>query len=453
MIKIRTYIRNNITEIGILVYLIALFSFFFLFFEVKEYGDSFQLLNQFPTRDPFYSLFLKLCRDIFGEDHYFKIIGFVQNLFAGISIWFLNEYISKVFSFNKIFKVFAVFLLTLPHIVSPLFSATRLILTNAVLTEGIALSMFYIWMIFMLKVIYNDKIGHDLTAFFIALVLSLIRAQLLVCVIAWSVVMAVKVFLNKRWIRILLLYAVCLISMIGRTVFIRNYNEYFWDMHVDTFSGNAMMVANVLYVSESEDGEKIETPYLKEIFNEVIVKMKADGICYSDAGKSLYDKAMLHDNVHDRINFDYFEPVAREYLKEAENLDEMNYLQTMYRVNEIADKLFKELLPRVIKEYAISYISIVGLGLMRSVAVEFEWLIPYVAVVLLAAVAGSIYMLFGKKKKENWHKPAIFMLFVLMMIFGNAAATAFMRTKRLWTVRWRRARRSSCASLKKCAAV
>lgn len=424
--NLRTKLYKNKVEAGILSYLILLFGFFFFCFEVKEYGDSFQFLLMFPTRDPVYSLFLKCCRILAGEELYFGLIGFLQNTLAIASIWFLNEYITKTFQFCKGLKVLSAFLLTLPHIMTPLFSSSHLVLTNAILTEGISISLFYLWMILMLRLLYKESMGNDFSALVMAVMLSLIRGQLLICICAWVVVMSIKLIIRRKWIGILWTLLTCLVLLAGRTVFVQRYNDYFWDMPVSTFSGNPMMVANVLYVAEPEDGEKLKTPYLRELFDSIIIKMKEDKICYSDAEDGFLQKALFHDEVHDRINFDYFEPATREYLKETAGLDEMNYIPMMYQVDRIAGELARELLPHVFGRYAVSYISIVSLGLMRSIAVEFAWLIPYVFLAYIAAFVGSVFMLYKYRQNENRKKAALMMLFVLMLIFGNAMATALM---------------------------
>ena len=61
------------TDISILTILIIIFGYFFLFFEVRELGDSFQYLNQFVTREPIYALLLQGVECVFGNEMMFPV--------------------------------------------------------------------------------------------------------------------------------------------------------------------------------------------------------------------------------------------------------------------------------------------------------------------------------------------------------------------------------------------
>lgn len=415
-------IKINTIDALVLLYLLGLFGFFFFGFEVKEYSDSFQLLNQFPTRDPGYGLLLKLCRDVFTQAFFLKALGFIQNGLAVVSIWFLGRYIVKAFRFPDFFKLIVAGLLTLPHIMTPFASSTHLILTNAVLTEGVSISLFYLWIILMLRLLYEKSIWNDAGALLMALLLSLIRGQLMVCLLVWLLAMGIRLIAQRRAVWVLMAAAALAAVFALRTGIVRGYNDHFWQMNTDTFAGKAMMVANVLYVAQPEDAEKLETPYLKELCREILTAMEADGITFADAEGNILDKAMFHNDVHDKINFEYFEPVVRAWLKDTEGLDEMNYLYLMYRVDEVAAEMMKELLPQVLGDYVQNYLLVAGLGFLRSIAVEWVWLIPYAAGMYLLGLGGSSYLLIRKKGS----RAAWFMLLMLLLIGGNVLATALM---------------------------
>lgn len=415
-------IKINNIDMFVLLYLLGLFGFFFFGFEVKEYSDSFQLLNQFPTRDPGYGLLLKLCRDVFTQTWFLKALGFIQNGLAVVSIWFLSRYIVKAFRLPVFFKLIVAGLLTLPHIMTPFASSTHLILTNAVLTEGVSISLFYLWMVLMMRLLYEKSIWNDVGALVMALLLSLTRGQLMVCLIVWLLAMGIKLIAARRAAWVLMAAAALAAVFALRTGIVRGYNHHFWQMDTDTFAGKAMMVANVLYVAQPEDAEKLETPYLKELCTEILTAMEADGITFADAEGTILDKALFHNDVHDKINFEYFEPVVRAWLKDTEGLDEMNYLYLMYRVDEVAGEMMKELLPQVLADYAQNYLLVAGLGFLRSIAVEWGWLIPYAAGMYLLGLGGGIYLLIRKKGS----RAAWFMLLVLVLIGGNVLATALM---------------------------
>ena len=58
--KSKIKVKNKKIDYFILGLLIFVFGYFFLFHEIRQFGDSFQYLNQFVTREPVYASVLQL---------------------------------------------------------------------------------------------------------------------------------------------------------------------------------------------------------------------------------------------------------------------------------------------------------------------------------------------------------------------------------------------------------
>ena len=88
-------IESKIDIVAIII-LIVLFGFFAFFCEVSWCGDSYQYENQFPMREPVYSLILQFLKFV-ASDVYMRVLGLIQNLLAGICIYWTYKKLSDIF--------------------------------------------------------------------------------------------------------------------------------------------------------------------------------------------------------------------------------------------------------------------------------------------------------------------------------------------------------------------
>ena len=139
-------------DIVVLITLIIVFGFFAFFCEVSWCGDSYQYENQFPMREPVYSLILQFLKFAAG-DHYMRVLGLIQNLLAGICVYWTYKKLSDIWNFKIVGRSASMICLLAPHIVTPLASKTHLIITNTVMTEGITLSLYYVWFVLAVRLI------------------------------------------------------------------------------------------------------------------------------------------------------------------------------------------------------------------------------------------------------------------------------------------------------------
>ena len=175
--------------------LVLLFGYFFLFHEMRELGDSYQYLHQFVSREPVYALLLKGIQILFGEN-YGMPLSFFQNILAVVCTYWLYYRITEDFSFPPILETGIGAILASPHILTPLASKTRMIITNSVLTEGVAFSLYYLWAGIMLSVLLNKRTKKQpvemIISLLLSLILSMIRGQMMICLILLQVLIEVS---------------------------------------------------------------------------------------------------------------------------------------------------------------------------------------------------------------------------------------------------------------------
>ena len=240
--------------------------------------------------------------------------------------------------------------------------------------------------------------------------------------IVWFLVIGVKAVLNHKGKKLIWLTIMLAVSFVGRGMLVKTYNYLEQGIFVNTVSGQAMSVANVIYVSDREDGEAIQDEELRALFYEIFDAAYADGMNYRFSGDGLIARAQHHEECHDALNFDYFAVSAKEYISETKGIYVTDYQRMMVEVDKVASALMKELLPQVIEKYVYNYIAMITMGFIRSVAYVHPILNWYALLIYLCAVV--LMILLWKKNKKS--KTAPFMAVVLLMIVGNVTATSFM---------------------------
>ena len=415
--------RKRIIDITIFLVFAVFFGFLLITGEPQYLGDSFQHEMQFVTREPVYALLIQFLRFLSPEHHY-ELIILVQNILAIVANTIFVCVLRRLLNLKWYMLPVMIVILLAPHIMTPLASASGMVITNSLLSEGISYSLYLFFILHILKAVWSRNIlGKDsLFAFFWAIGVSLVRGQFMVLILVWFLAMAIIAFLQKKWKQIAIFVVMLAVAFVGRGLLVKTYNYCEQGLFVDTASGKAMSVANVLYVADREDGEAITDEGLRELFYEIYDRAYADGMNYQFSPDGLLARAAHHEECHDSLNFDYFAIAAKEYVTENTGVTVEDYQLMMVEVDKVASALMSELLPQVVVKYAYNYVAMVLMGFVRSVAMVhpiFNW---YALVIYLIAMILTIFV--WVKKHDS--KAAPFMALVLLMITGNVTGTSLM---------------------------
>lgn len=406
-------------------------------------GDTFQYESQMVMREPGYALLIQFLRFLSPERHY-RILTALQNLLAVITNTAVILFMRKRFYLNMRESLLFTGILLVPHIMTPFFASTHLVLTNALMTEGILFSLYPLAFMSLLDMVWAGKPAGKKSfgtlAFF--LLVSLIRGQMMVLFVVWflaAYVLAVKngiaetnaapdkknaFELAENIMRqgLLPVLAAFVLVFAARSIVVHVYNYCEQGLFVDTASGKAMSFANVLYVADREDGGAIADDDLRALFYEMYDSADADRMNYKYAPSGILNRAAHHEQCHDELNFTYFGEPAKRYVGIKQGIYTDRYQELMVAVDEVAAQLGKQLMPEVLGRYALNYVSVTALGFVRTVAYENRFLVWYAVLVYTAAVALTVRL--WRKNPES--RAASFMAVVLLTIVGNVCATALM---------------------------
>lgn len=426
--------RSNLIFAGIFT---AFFGFLLVTGEPLYTNDTFQYENQMVMREPGYALLIQFMRFLSPENH-FQMIIILQNILAATANTIFLAFMRRRFQVNLPMSLLFTAILLAPHIMTPVFSSTHLVLTNSLMTEGVLFSLYPLAVMSLLDAMQSkEALGKkSIWTIVLFLGLSLIRGQMMVLFVVWLIVMWIivvnvvlkdmqvsrqkkAVVITGKCILLLLIFAA---AFAARTGLVRTYNYCENGLLVDTASGKAMSFANVLYVADREDGEAIRDEELRALFYEMYDSADADKMNVKYAPRGILNKAAYHETCHDELNFTYFAEPAKRYVGEKQGIYADRYQELMIAIDEVAAQLTAELMPHVIGRYVLNYINVTALGFVRTVAYEHPVLAWYALFIYIGAIALTILLW----SKNHASMAAPFMAVVLLTIVGNVCATALM---------------------------
>lgn len=383
------------------------------------YNDSNQYIAMHIHREPLYSFFLWIFRSLFGETKYLDIVRFLQNGLAAFSVIWLAESLKKRFAFGQWMEALVCLILLAPHIITPVFSASGLVLSNGVISEALGLPLFYLFTAQCMKMVYTRQRGAALSFLLLSLFLSLVRGQMMFTILLWLVFAGAVVIVEKKKLaKRLLICVVCTALAFGtRTLLVKSYNLVFNGYFINNTFGSVGLLANILYAADEEDAERIADQDARVMFELSYRLAKEQGATYQDAPEGFFNRAAHLEKWHDAIKFEMIEEPWRQ-LHDREGF--IDYIPENVESDRIAATIVKSLLPAVLGRWLYDYLALACYGLIRSIAVVhplLNWyaLTAYLAYIVLAALAW----------RKNHNSNAVWLAaFSLLAVLANVFATS-----------------------------
>ena len=383
------------------------------------YNDSNQYIAMHIHREPLYSFFLWIFRSLFGETKYLDIVRFLQNGLAAFSVIWLAESLKKRFDFGQWMEALVCLILLAPHIITPVFSASGLVLSNGVISEALGLPLFYLFTAQCMKMVYTRQRGAALSSLLLSLFLSLVRGQMMFTILLWLVFAGAVVIVEKKKLaKRLLICVVCTALAFGtRTLLVKSYNLVFNGYFINNTFGSVGLLANILYAADEEDAERIADQDARVMFELSYRLAKEQGATYQDAPEGFFNRAAHLEKWHDAIKFEMIEEPWRQ-LHDREGF--IDYIPENVESDRISATIVKSLLPAVLGRWLYDYLALACYGLIRSIAVVhplLNWyaLTAYLAYIVLAALAW----------RKNHNSNAVWLAaFSLLAVLANVFATS-----------------------------
>ncbi|MBD9153906.1 MAG: hypothetical protein EGP94_02195 [Lachnospiraceae bacterium] len=383
------------------------------------YNDSNQYIAMHIHREPLYSFFLWIFRSLFGETKYLDIVRFLQNGLAAFSVIWLAESLKKRFDFGQWMEALVCLILLAPHIITPVFSASGLVLSNGVISEALGLPLFYLFTAQCMKMVYTRQRGAALSSLLLSLFLSLVRGQMMFTILLWLVFAGAVVIVEKKKLaKRLLICVVCTALAFGtRTLLVKSYNLVFNGYFINNTFGSVGLLANILYAADEEDAERIADQDARVMFELSYRLAKEQGATYQDAPEGFFNRAAHLEKWHDAIKFEMIEEPWRQ-LHDREGF--IDYIPENVESDRIAATIVKSLLPAVLGRWLYDYLALACYGLIRSIAVVHPLLNWYALTSYLTYIVLTVLVW-----RKNHNSNAVWLAaFSLLAVLANVFATS-----------------------------
>jgi len=444
--------RERYEKGAVLLFLIVVFAVIFFAGKVKKYPDTESYLNRMPFREPGYALLLNAFTFLFGEFG-FTALGFLQNVLAVCSIYWFSCYVGSKYKGNYVLPVTAV-CMVFPYVMTPLFASSGIMLTNAMISEGITLPLYHLFFLFLLKAVWEKE--HQWNALIVALVLSffllITRGQMTVTLIAWLIVAVIMNWRSGQRKKIFMSVLLFFVTIGCRVVCINSYNLIANGKFAGTTYGPVTILSNVIYVSEKEDGQGILDVRLQELFHQIYETAEDGQMLFKNAPDSFSKEAVFYSDMHDDIKDFAIYPILQEYAQEHEGIED--YMEKSMRVDELSTELYQALLPKCFGRWSAHYVRNVAVGLIRTAAFVHPLLNVPAILGYFVLIGMGVYCY--RKDKES--KAVKLLLLTALLTAGNVAAvsltimclsrymiyntamiyvTAFLLLVEIFTLKWR----------------
>ena len=394
---------------------------------VAAYPDTNSYLTMSANREPGYALVLNAAVRIAGEKGFWAV-GLLQNALAAFSIYLVICYVGDKLKSLRI-RVLTALCLVLPHILTPLFASSGLILTNALLSEGMTIPLYNLYFLFMLKAVWEKekKDRYLKGALAIAFLLTLFRGQMLVTLIAWMITAAVLREKPQKeagrgfprfFKKLLPAAGVFIVVLVLRSLCVNSYNLAVNGKFTGTTYGAVTILSNVIYVSQEADKEEIEDESLRGLFEEIYGIAREGKMLYGYAPEGLTQEASFYSQMHDEIKDLAIYPCLLSYTEHVEGIGDP--MERLVRVDALASAMMKALLPGCMREWLLHYIRNILVGLIRTAA----FLHPLFNLPALAGYVLLILMGIYCRRQNRQSRAAGILALTMLLTVGNAAAVA-----------------------------
>lgn len=383
--------------------------------------DSTDYIDMYSYVPPLYPLFLAMLRSIFGLEYYLIAVVILQGIISAACIGVFIVYCRTVFKFNYTMTIVAYAASLIPFVREGMRTEPRYLSSHVILTESLCIPLFYLFLLFSLKTLYEKSFKALCLTVVMSAMLTLIRAQFLACFCMTAIlVIYLTVFTKGGRQKSKRLVLGILILFIGYTSVTVVEDVYKYTLSGTTQSpwNSTYYLVHMLYCSDAEDAALFESVSDRKLYDTLYQQFDEKEFSYRYAGDSFYEKGK-----HWAQNFSEMCRIARKTITEAVTAESL----TEAEVNDICAETVSRFMGKLLihlPRYIEGALRQCIMGITSSVFLLKDRIYPisfgYALMSILAAVGLSLYRI--RVDKES--KAALFMLFIVIFIVGNSLAVS-----------------------------
>ncbi len=384
---------------------------------VGVYNDSQQYITMHIHREPLYPLYLAAFRVVLGEG-YLTVAMAGQGVLTAVGITALTEYLTRRFGLRLWEELLIVAFQLLPHLITRFVSALGIFLENSVMSEGLCIPLFTIFVYFLLRMLFEGKVRDTLAALLFSWLLSMTRGQMMTTILLWALLLGIRLILHKKYRSLFMCASAVILVFLLRDLTVHVYNYGVTGYFMGNTYGKVNTLTNVMYACDEEDREAFEEGDLEQAFFDNFYRRAMEQrLNYVYAGDSFDERVAYLEANHDTLKFQILEAELSAYYF---GLGEVDYYEQSSMSDEMAGKMIRKLLPACFGQWLYDYILLCRNGFVRSIAVVHP-LINFAALFLYLLAAGLLFWQMAVKRR---FQAAVVMGTALLFIAANVCATS-----------------------------
>lgn len=440
---------------------LALSLLFYLFFAFYDgpilYPDSDGYLQMSFSREPIYPLLLAFFRFL-SPAFYLHLTVIFQSLLMAFSGWALADYLSWKFKLNLLFSAF---LYLLPPGVSLLcrFAAgRRAMYTNSILTEGIAIPLYLLFILFLYRYLTEEN-RHGRSLLFTCLTCFLListRKQMMFVIpllflgLLFSPISTyfsgqaetreahgkttvlsifVKSFLYALFISLALLFSNKLLDS--------SYNYVLRGQFTGHSSSNRFLTTMLFYNSQETDAEYIRDRDIRELFLSIYHICDMNGYLGSHADRGWLAEVNHFGDHYDHIQIDTMWPMILDHARTTMDTQDTALLDL--ETDRINSEIIRALLPHQLFRILRTLINSFLAGLVSTMAQVkpiflLYSILAYLLYLFLWVRLSLIYRKAPQKSKSHYHALIFGVITALGIIINVAVVSCLIFCQTRYTI-------------------
>lgn len=242
---------------------------------------------------PLYPLFFHVLDLIFGSELYLYVASVIQLFFTVLCVMAFVRFIGQSLRLEP----FSIVMVYLASLIPFYLLLPENPIPHDLMTESFTYPMMYVYMVLVLKGMYDDKEKYFFYSIIFTEIMALIRGQMMflfgVSTIAYFIYLVNKAWKMKRKEigriigKISLILMLSVFCMFGGNLLTEGYNRVFFDAPAQSFASH-LAVQKALYLSDEEDKQLFDDKITKEIYERTWEQIKEEKSAYQYADNNLW---------------------------------------------------------------------------------------------------------------------------------------------------------------------
>lgn len=382
------------------------FYLFFAFYDGPALTkDSLSYMTMDLTREPLYPTFLWIFRRIFGEEGYLMPVVVVQSILAAYAAWKLAVTVKRHKGNSNVLALLSVAFQFGVTILCRFVAIRRSSYINCIMTEGIGLSLYVLFIVQLYRYITEEKARNLAGTVIFAFLLVNLRKQMLVTICLMAAVFILYYLIKERKIkRLALLLALTAGIFLASRFTDKLYNYCFRGVWVE-HSGNSMgMLCTLIYTAGEEDADLFEDETLRGFYEEISAEADRQGLKITYAPEGWVDLSSHYADSYDAIGYGIINPVVQGYIKEY---DGYTGVEAALKYDEYCNAMVKTLLGQEKRDLVKVYVSNTWKGFVNSIARVNRYLNLYAIAAYLLYLGLYAHRIFDTHRIFDAHRRCI----------------------------------------------